>query len=263
MTIGNWNGYTFEVSSRLIRGFNGLSIKGSCETKDKKSGKQKYVKRKAAQPAEISLTVQLNALTGVTDVRSEGMKLVKSARDGTSAYFYIGDSKLVPCKVMLVSATVDNVQMVGSKWVCCDVKLTLKQSTKDGGGGAGGKRKKSKKKSAKKSGGAKGGSAKGGGAKGGGTGGGATTEVDAITGADPSLAKKKAEAQVVAYGIANAAKAASKAAKNVYTGIKTAITKATVKKPAQKTTSVTKPATTGRVASARVSAFNSRSIRSS
>lgn len=241
MTIGNWNGYTFEVSSRLIRGFNGLSIKGSCETKDKKSGKQKYVKRKAAQPAEISLTVQLNALTGVTDVRSEGMKLVKSARDGTSAYFYIGDSKLVPCKVMLVSATVDNVQMVGSKWVCCDVKLTLKQSTKDGGGGtSGGKHKKSKKKSAKKSSGRKGGS----------TGGGnAATEVDAITGAAPSVAKTKAQAKAVAKGIVQAAKAVSKAAKSVWTGVKTAITKATVKKPAQKTTSVTKPATTGRVAS--------------
>lgn len=237
MTIGNWYGYTFEVSSRLIRGFNGLSIKGSCETKDKKSGKQKYVKRKAAQPAEISLTVQLNALTGVTNVRSEGMKLVQAARDGISAYFYIGDSKLVPCKVMLVSATVDNVQMVGSKWVCCDVKLTLKQSTKDGGGGtSGGKHKKSKKSSAKKS----------GGRKNGGTGGGnAASEVDAITGAAPSVSKAKA----VASGIVKAAKAVSKAAKSVWTGIKTAITKATVKKPAQKTTAVTKPATTGRVAS--------------
>ena len=242
MTIGNWNGYTFEVSSRLIRGFNGLSIKGSCETKDKKSGKQKYVKRKAAQPAEISLTVQLNALTGVTNVRSEGMKLVQAARDGISAYFYIGDSKLVPCKVMLVSATVDNVQMVGSKWVCCDVKLTLKQSTKDGGGGtSGGKHKKSKKSSAKKSSAKKSSGKKGGGTKGGN----AATEVDAVTGAAPSVSKAKA----VASGIVKAAKAVSKAAKSVWTGIKTAITKATVKKPAQKTTSVTKPATTGRVAS--------------
>lgn len=237
MTIGNWNGYTFEVSSKLIRGFNGLSIKGSCETKDKKSGKQKYVTRKAAQPAEISLTVQLNALTGVTNVRSEGMKLVKAARNGTSAYFYIGDSKLVPCKVMLVSATVDNVQMVGSKWVCCDVKLTLKQSTKYGSVGvSGGKHKKSKKKSARSS-GTKGSS------------GSTLPEVDAITGASPSVSATIAKAKAVANGVIKTAKAISNAAKSVWTGIKTAVTKAVVKKPVQRTTNLNKPATTGRVAS--------------
>ena len=243
MTIGNWNGYTFEVSSKLIRGFNGLSIKGSCETKDKKSGKQKYVTRKAAQPAEISLTVQLNALTGVTDVRSEGMKLIKASRDGTSAYFYIGRSKLVPCKVMLVSATVDNVQMVGTKWVCCDVKLTLKQSTKDGSVGvSGGKHKKSKKKSVRSS-----GTKKSNGTKG--SSGSALPEVDAITGASPSVSATIAKAKAVANGVIKTAKAISNAAKSVWTGIKTAVTKAVVKKPVQRTTNLNKPATTGRVAS--------------
>ena len=105
MTIGSWNGYTFVVSPTLIRGFDGLTIKGSCETKDKTKSKQKYVKRKAGQPTAISLTVQLNALTGVTNVRSEAMDLVSVSKKGTSAYFYIGTSKLVPSKVMLFTAS--------------------------------------------------------------------------------------------------------------------------------------------------------------
>lgn len=227
MTIGNWNGYTFEVSPKLIRGFNGLSIKGSCETKDKTKSKQKYVKRKAAQPAEISLTVQLNALTGVTNVRTEGLNLVADSKKGASAYFYIGDSKLVPCKVMLVSATVENVEMAGTTWISCDVKLTMKQSGKDGSSG-GGKGKKSKKKSAKKSSGKKG--------SGGGTN--KSTAWDA--------AKKAAKA--VASGVVKSAKAISKAAKSVWTGFKTAITKAVVKTTAKKTTNFKKSPTTGRVA---------------
>ena len=128
--IGSWNGHTFEVSANFIRGFTDLTVKGSCETKDKKQSKQKFVKRKNSQPAEIGLTVSLNALTGVTDVRGEAIAFVKEAAAGKKAYFYIGTAKLVTAKVMLVDASVDNVQFSGPNWVSCDVKLTLKQAGK-------------------------------------------------------------------------------------------------------------------------------------
>ena len=70
-TIATWNGHTFEVSPKLIRGFNGLTLKGGCETTDKNTNGQKYLERKYGEIPELSLTTQLNMLTGVTDVFTE------------------------------------------------------------------------------------------------------------------------------------------------------------------------------------------------
>ena len=42
---GRWGGHVFIVSSKLIRGFTGLSIEGSSETEEKEKGKQKHVSR--------------------------------------------------------------------------------------------------------------------------------------------------------------------------------------------------------------------------
>lgn len=134
--IANWNGHTFEVGPALIRSFTDLTIKGSCETTDKNSDKQKYVERKYGEAAQISMTVGLNALIGVTDVYKEAMAFVKEATDGATGYFYMGTSKLVPAKMMLISAEIVEVVNMpgnGSKWISCDVKLTFKQGSKNDG----------------------------------------------------------------------------------------------------------------------------------
>ena len=157
--IASWNGHTFEVSAQLIRSFTDLSLKGSCETEDKKSGGQQYVKRKNGKPAELSLTVGLNAQLGVTDVRSEALAYVQEASDGATEYFYIGTKKLIDAKMMLTSAEVTEYATMpanGDKWISCDVKLTFKQASKNEGGGSGSggsggssRRPKKKKKSAR------------------------------------------------------------------------------------------------------------------
>lgn len=154
-TMANWNGHTFEVSANLIRSFEDLTIKGSCETKDKEKSKQGYVKRKKGQPREVSLNLPLSALLGVTDVYSEANAYVNEANNGAAAYFYIGTKKLIRAKIMLTSAEITEVVTMpgkGHKWISCVVKLTFKQSTKDNeGGSASSSSKKKKKKSVKSS----------------------------------------------------------------------------------------------------------------
>jgi len=203
-TIANWNGHTFEVSASLIRCFDDLTIKGSCETEDKKKSKKGYVKRKKGQPREITFNLPLSALLGVTDVRSEALAYVNEAYDGKTGYFYIGTKKLFNSKVMLTNAEISEVITMpgeGQTWVGCTVKLTFKQSSKDSGS-SGSKKKKSARKSHRSgSGGSRSGGSRSGGSRSGGSGskkdrlkGGTTTEVDAITGADPSITIATAKA---------------------------------------------------------------------
>lgn len=143
--IASWNGHTFTVSPTLIRGFTGLTIKGSSETEDKTSDSQKYVSRKNAKPSEVAMTAELNALTGC-NVRSEAMAFISDARNGKKGYFYIGGEKLLPYQLMLTEASItDTVIAQNGKWVSCKVKLTMKQCEKygtsssgSGGGSSGG-----------------------------------------------------------------------------------------------------------------------------
>lgn len=154
--IGRWSGLKFEVKSGLVRGFTGLTIKGSVETEDKESNSIKYVANKARKPTEVSLTVHLDARLGA-DVRDTAMNLISKSTYGAEDYFYIANKKLVPYKMKLTEASVNEVQM-NSKgvWICCDVKMTMKQSSlpdgsggtaaptsggKSGGGGGGGSQK--------------------------------------------------------------------------------------------------------------------------
>jgi len=138
-TMANWNGHTFVVSPQLIRSYTELTIKGSCETTTKNTEKQKYVEHKYGEIPEISMTVSLNAQTGVTDVYKEAMEYVQEATDGACAYFYLGGSKLIPATMMLTSAEVTEIVSMpgmGNKWISCDVKLKFQQGSKsDGGGG--------------------------------------------------------------------------------------------------------------------------------
>lgn len=127
--IGRWNGLKFEVKSGLVRGFTGLTIKGAVETEDKEKNSIKYVANKARKPTEVSLTVHLDARTGA-DVRDTAMKLVEKATYGAEDYFYIASKKLVPYKMKLVTADVSEILMTNTgKWICCDVKMSMKQSS--------------------------------------------------------------------------------------------------------------------------------------
>lgn len=155
--IGNWNGHVFEVSPTVVRSFTGLTLKGSSETEEKKSGNEIYVQRKNAKAREVSMTIMLNANFGV-DVQQEATAFIDEACAGANDYFYINGKKLCACMLMLTEASIDNVQISpGGIWISCEVKLTMKQCTKDGGtteekssGGSSGKSGNSKKPSVKK-----------------------------------------------------------------------------------------------------------------
>lgn len=134
--IASWNGHSFTVSPKLIRGFTGLTIKGSSETEDKTSDGQKYVSRKNSNPSEITLTAELNALTGC-DVKNEALKFVDEARSGAKNYFYMGGKKLITCQLMLTEASVSETTIApNSTWISCKVKLTMKQCAKYDGTGS-------------------------------------------------------------------------------------------------------------------------------
>ena len=134
--IASWNGHSFTVSPKLIRGFSGLTIKGSSETEDKTSDGQKYVSRKNSNPSEITLTAELNALTGC-DVKNEALKFVDEARSGAKNYFYMGGKKLITCQLMLTEASVSETTIApNGTWISCKVKLTMKQCAKYDGTGS-------------------------------------------------------------------------------------------------------------------------------
>lgn len=138
MQTARWNNHTFTVSPQVIRGFTGLSVKGSSETEDMESGDQYHIARKAGKPAEVSLTALLNAATGCK-VREEAMAFVTDARAGAANYFYIGGKKLMTCQLMLIDASVDEVQInPRGVWTSAQVKLTLKQCGGNAGGFGGG-----------------------------------------------------------------------------------------------------------------------------
>lgn len=150
---GRWNGHKFTVSSSVIRGFDDLQIKGSCELASKKKSKQGYAKRKSGNPTEITLTVILNAYAGC-DVRKEALAFVEEARDGKQDYFYAGGKKLVSCKLMLTAVNVKETEISPKgTWINAKVTLTMKQSSKGSSSSStsGSKKKKSKKASVKSS----------------------------------------------------------------------------------------------------------------
>ena len=138
--IGSWNGHTFEVSDRLIRGFTELQIQGGCETTEKNTNEQKYIERKYGNAQTISLVVGLNALAGVTDVYAEAMQFISEAVAGETAYFYLGSRKLLPCQLMLTQASVVEIVTMpgrGDVWISANVRLSFQQGS-DNDGGSGG-----------------------------------------------------------------------------------------------------------------------------
>lgn len=129
--IGRWNGHRFEVSTNLVRGFTGLTIKGSSETEDKDAGGEMYASRKNGKPKEVKLEILLASYLGC-DVRTEAIQFVDEATSGKTDYFYVGNKKLVTCQLMLTEASVKDVKIVGrGTWTSAAVSLTMKQCTKN------------------------------------------------------------------------------------------------------------------------------------
>lgn len=137
MQIGSWGNHTFEVNPVLIRSFTGLTIRGGAEVDEKTSNNQKYVRRKAGNAHELTVTVILNAYMGC-DVRAEAMSFVEDARNCEEGYFYIAGKKLLPETLMLTEAQVSEVELSPTgEMVHAQVQLTMKQSDKGDAKGSG------------------------------------------------------------------------------------------------------------------------------
>lgn len=129
--VGRWNGHVFEVSTMLVYSFSDLQIKASINTKEKSKSKQKYVARKSAKPVEVTITVTLNILLGC-DVRYEAEGFVSDAKAGKNDYFYVGNDKLIPAKLMLTDATISDIEITPKgTWTKAVAKLTFKQGSKN------------------------------------------------------------------------------------------------------------------------------------
>lgn len=137
MQIGSWGNHTFEVNPVLIRSFTGLTIRGGAEVDEKTSNNQKYVRRKAGNAHELTVTVILSAYMGC-DVRAEAMSFVEDARNCEEGYFYIAGKKLLPETLMLTEAQVSEVELSPTgEMVHAQVQLTMKQSDKGDAKGSG------------------------------------------------------------------------------------------------------------------------------
>lgn len=206
--MGRWNGHKFIVSPKLIYSFNGLQIKGSSEMKEKKDTEQGTVARKGGNPYEVSLTVHLNAYTGC-DVRKEALALVSEARAGKNDYFYVANKKLTSCKLMLVEATVKDVEITAKgTWKSANVQLTMKQCNK-GDGFMGG--------SSSSSGGGGGGGSSGGGGGGGGYSGGGSAKTS-VNNSSPTTTSSTSWASKAVSWVKDTASKVGTAVKNFFTG---------------------------------------------
>lgn len=149
--MGSWNGYVFEVSGSVVRGYTGLTIEGGSEVENKVSNKYAYVNRKNSTPTTVSIEVQLNAYLGC-DVRAEAMEFIQSATDGDKNYFYVAGKKLVTCQLMLTNAKVtETVMTPAGEWISCKIALTMKQCEKYSSGSSSSKSSSSSKKSTQSS----------------------------------------------------------------------------------------------------------------
>lgn len=132
--IAKWAKHKLVVTPKVIRSFTDLKIKGQCNTDNKdKDDEKEFVTRKNGKPTEVSFTVELNALTGVSDVYGEAMKYVTEADEGKTDYLYLGGKKVLGIKLMLVTAEVTEVVIFpskGNKWISCSVKLSFKKASK-------------------------------------------------------------------------------------------------------------------------------------
>lgn len=137
MEIASWGGHRFEVGPGLIRSFTEMTLRGSAEVEEKVSDNQKYVERKAGNGWELTITAVLSAYLGCS-VREEALEFANDAKDSRAEYFYMAGKKLVPEKLMLTEASVQDVEIApNGQWVRANVQLVFKQAERGEGGGTG------------------------------------------------------------------------------------------------------------------------------
>jgi len=150
--IVRWGDFKFSVTPKDIVGVRDISLSGSCETEEKESGGEKYVKLKNRKPIEFTVKVLLNAYL-TEDVKGKTVDLITTSTKGQSNYLYLGNEKLLTPRFMLTAAKAGKVTIAaGNTWVSSEIELTFRQSTKYDGTKSKSKSKKSggsKKKSTK------------------------------------------------------------------------------------------------------------------
>lgn len=125
-----WGDIAFHVSPTSMRGIKDIAIEAGCETEDSTVDGEKFVKRKNGNPYAISMTALLDARLG-EDVQSVATQMTEAARLSRTGYFYTGGAKLFPSQFMMVTAKINNIELMpGGKWLRCEVALTLKQASK-------------------------------------------------------------------------------------------------------------------------------------
>lgn len=146
--IVKWSGrggIAFFVNSHEVRGIKNLSISASAETEEKTSGGQKFTKKKNSGSYQMSMTALFSEGLG-TDAQAAAMQIAEAARCGDSGYLYCRSAKLIPARMMMVDAKINNVNMTPKGvWFSCEVAMTLKQCDKYGADSGSGKKKKKKK----------------------------------------------------------------------------------------------------------------------
>lgn len=131
--IAQWYTHRFEMSASAVRLFSDLGMSATCDTEETESGSEKYVKYKSGKPAELSLTIHLNAALGC-DVKTEAMALVYEAQNGATDYFYAGGGKLAGCQFILASVKVSKIAInAGGIWTSAEAACTFKQASKADG----------------------------------------------------------------------------------------------------------------------------------
>lgn len=105
MLVAKWNDWEFKVEAHYIHSFSELLFDFEAETEEVTNGTQKYVKLKHQKARSATLKVPLDAKTGA-DVPAALAWLQSAVYHGTSAHFYLGAEKLLPCELMLTRVRV-------------------------------------------------------------------------------------------------------------------------------------------------------------
>ena len=130
-----WGNISFYVKPTEIKSFKGLQIKSSTSTEVEENSEEAYVTKKKDGAVEMTLTAIVDMRLGESDVMAYAMELCEMCRTGASSYVYAKGKKLITCGMMGTGATIDKVEMTpDGTWISCEIKLTMKQCEKAGGG---------------------------------------------------------------------------------------------------------------------------------
>lgn len=130
MTVLTFGTLTLDSTETKTIAITELEISTDADTDDKNSGKDGYIKFNNAKASEVTLTAILDAGFGC-DVRQDAVAMVEAARTGDKDYIYLDGEKLLPWKMILTEADVQETQIgPNGKWSHAEVELTWEQGEK-------------------------------------------------------------------------------------------------------------------------------------